>query len=75
MWSNASMWLDSDTVSCADAPVSLGIGDWIALRRLSESRSLTDEQLARLLKLGLAQPAPNGVVCSELGRATLQSRP
>ena len=75
MWSNASVWLDSDTVSYADTPVCLNTGDWIALRRLGLSQSLSEEQVARLLKLGLAQPTSNGVICSELGRATLQSRP
>lgn len=75
MWSNASVWLDNDTVSYADTPVSLTTADWIALRRLGLSQSLTEAQVARLLKLGLALPTPNGVICSELGRATLQSRP
>ena len=72
MWSNA---MDNDTVCYADTPVSLSTGDWIALRRLGLSQSLTEEQVARLLKLGLAQPTANGVMCSELGRATLASRP
>lgn len=72
MWSNA---MDNDTVCYADTAVSLSTGDWIALRRLGQSQSLTAEQVARLLKLGLAEPISDGVMCSELGRSTLQSRP
>lgn len=72
MWSNA---MESDTVCYANMPVSLSTADWIALRRLGLSQSLTEEQVARLLKLDLAQPTSNGVICSELGRSTLQSRP
>ena len=75
MWSNANVWSDSDTVAYANAPVSLNTGDWIALRRLGLSQSLTAEQVSRLLKLGLAQPTSNGVMCSDLGRSTLKSRP
>ena len=61
-----------------DAPASsaeLTTGDWIALRRLAGSQSLTDGQLARLLELGLAEESADGFACTFLGRQMLQSRP
>ena len=61
-----------------DSPTSsadLTTGDWIALRRLASSQSLTDIQVARLLTLGLAERTLDGLVCSKRGQTTLQSRP
>ena len=75
MWSNANVGLEDETVSHAGTAVNLTIGDWIALRRLGQAQSLTEEQAKRLVQLGLAQATHGGIVCSELGRAALQSRP
>ena len=53
----------------------LTTGDWIALRRCAAAQSLTDGQVERLLVLGLAEQSNRGLVCSEHGRRTLQTRP
>ena len=53
----------------------LTTGDWIALRRLASAQSLTDRQVERLLVLGLAERVGHGLICSDHGRRTLQTRP
>ena len=57
--------------NCAE----LTTGDWIALRRLAGTQSLTDGQVERLLVLGLAERSGDGLVCSDHGLRTLKTRP
>ena len=68
------MFNEDDMVGTARG-AQLSTGDWIALRRLAQSQSLTDSQATRLMSLGLAEKTFEGLICSQRGRETLQSRP
>ena len=73
MWN--PMFLEDDMVGASRSAEQLTTGDWIALRRLAASQSLTDQQVERLTLLGLAERTFDGLTCSRRGRDTLQSRP
>ena len=68
------MFIEDDMVG-ASHQASLSTGDWIALRRLAHAQSLTDTQVERLVHLGLAQQTTDGIVCTNRGLETLQTRP
>ena len=72
MWN--PMFIEDD-MEGASRDAELSTGDWIALRRLAQSQSLTDSQTTRLMNLGLAEKTFEGLVCSQRGKQTLQTRP
>ena len=69
------MFLEDDMVGACRSLEQLTTGDWIALRRLASLQTLTDQQVSRLVLLGLAEQTLDGLACSRRGRDTLQSRP
>ena len=69
------LFLEDNVVAAPGGAGELTTGDWIALRRLAAMQSLTDDQVQRLMRLGLAIKTLAGLACSERGRQTLQSRP
>jgi hypothetical protein len=68
------MFNEDDMVG-ASKDANLSTGDWIALRRLAQLQSLTESQVDRLVRLGLAYKSLDGAMCTRQGLETLQSRP